>query len=900
MPIDLAALPEAEREALWVCAAARWFDAAVLEAALERPGQGAALLTRLVTQPYVERLPAAPDRYALEPTVQRALQTELRHDQPARYRALHRRLFDHCVDRLASASDAEQAVDEDALVYHLEELFSLLMSAYELTELAEVLQQAEAVRLRQAAHRHWLTYYQGCLSNERGDYAAAATAYTGLLRATDLADDLRARTLTALGMNYDYRGQFDLALEAYAESRALYARLGDTAREGIALKNMGIIYHQLADFEQAQSLFAASLRLFQQAGRLVSEAGALMELGYTAKELGRWEDALHYYQVALDIWRRLETRERQGRIHNNLGEVYHLIGRLDDAQAHYEQALAIALDPRHANKREAADMLLNLGFLFCAQRRWDAARQRYDQALALARDINSPTAISQALYRLGDLAQRQGEVDQALAAYQQAVETVEAMRGRVERQEVKISLLGARQQLYEALVLLCWQQRRFAEAFHSVERARAQAFLDLLAQRAPASADTDSPPPDPTEPVLGLVDVQRGLPPDTAIVAYFTTGVLDWGEGIVQNLPPATKGLKEYLVPPAHTLAFVVTQTGLACHALRLSPNALRPGPTDPPGADRFLDPTRLRRLYDALIAPLEADLAGLRTLYLIPHGPLNSVPFQALVRPDGQPLLRADGPELAYAPSATVWLRYCRPRASRASEPCLALGYNGAGPTPLHHAEDEAQAIARLWRGQAHVGPQPKKAVLYAGQARYRRLHLSCHGQFTPHDPLASYLALAEGERLTAAEILEGLRLEAELVTLSACESGVSRVARGDELLGLVRAFISAGAPSLVVTQWKVEEVSTRIAMQRFHQNLAAGQGKAAALHDAQLYLRDLSLAELRAVLTGYGHTEAEVEAQVSRLARSEPRRGEADDDTRVFAHPHFWAPFILVGNYH
>ena len=160
--------------------------------------------------------------------------------------------------------------------------------------------------------------------------------------------------------------------------------------------------------------------------------------------------------------------------------------------------------------------------------------------------------------------------------------------------------------------------------------------------------------------------------------------------------------------------------------------------------------------------------------------------------------------------------------------------------------------------------------------------LHISCHGEFDPESPLESLLHLGAGETLTAHQVLEGLHLSCELVTLSACESGLSRVRRGDELMGLVRAFMVAGAPSVIATLWRVDERSTRILMERFYREIVAGAGFAQALREAQLYLRTLSHDEAMWLLAA--------DAPVA------PAAGESSVD-RPFADPFYWAPFILVG---
>lgn len=207
-----------------------------------------------------------------------------------------------------------------------------------------------------------------------------------------------------------------------------------------------------------------------------------------------------------------------------------------------------------------------------------------------------------------------------------------------------------------------------------------------------------------------------------------------------------------------------------------------------------------------------------------------------------------------------------------------------------MRFAEEEAQRVAQLLGGHALTGPAPKKEAFFARAGDYRLLHLSCHGTFDPEAPLASSLRLAADETLTAMEVVERLRLRCDLVTLSACESGLSRVRRGDELIGLVRAFLHAGAPSLIVTLWRVDERSTLILMERFYQEVQAGVDFAEALRRAQLYVRNLTRAEVSERLENGGW----------RMENEEWRMENGDgasDDERVFSNPYYWAPFVLIG---
>ena len=255
------------------------------------------------------------------------------------------------------------------------------------------------------------------------------------------------------------------------------------------------------------------------------------------------------------------------------------------------------------------------------------------------------------------------------------------------------------------------------------------------------------------------------------------------------------------------------------------------PGDTNQLVETTFLPAQVRRALYPRLLSPVQEQLAGTRRLYVIPHGPLHYVPFQALIAPDGDTLLSDNGPEIVYAPSATILLHTPTRRAPPPHATCLAVGYNGDGGRELRFAEDEAGYIARMTAGHALVGPAPKKAALFARAPEFQSLHFSCHGTFDPTSPLDSGLLIGAGETLSGQEIMDNLRLNCELVTLSACESGLSTVQRGDELYGLLRAFMYAGAPAVIATLWRVDERSTLIFAAHFYQAVQAGADYGRAL---------------------------------------------------------------------
>jgi CHAT domain-containing protein len=218
----------------------------------------------------------------------------------------------------------------------------------------------------------------------------------------------------------------------------------------------------------------------------------------------------------------------------------------------------------------------------------------------------------------------------------------------------------------------------------------------------------------------------------------------------------------------------------------------------------------------------------------------------------------------------------------------CLAVGYDGTHGQ-LRHTEREARFIADLTGGQALIGPQLKRDQLRDLSRDRRWLHFACHGQFNTEAPLDSFLEIAGEERLTAREILQDWRITAELVTLSACETGVSRILRGDEPLGLIRSFLHAGAGAVLVSQWPVEDLPTFLFMQQFYRLLFERNTSnlAQALIAAQHWLRNLTVAEVESQLIDLTLKDASVEQTGLTLS----------PEARPFAHPRYWSGFQTIG---
>lgn len=622
--------------------------------------------------------------------------------------------------------------------------------------------------------------------------------------------------------------------------------------------NMGIIAYQLQAYDEAAVRLEAAAAVFAAIGSRHWLASTQNELGLVYRDQGRWDEALACFARYIEQRRAEGAQDQIGRGLNNQGEVLLFQGRLASARA----ALQGALD-KMTTRVYRIDTYLHLGLAYQAAGQLAPAESAFRDALALAQEIGRREILPHVHYRLGDALRRQGKDDAALAEFSAAAEIIEATRAPLRDEALKITLLGRWQQIYEMLVLHCLALGRPADAFDWAERARARAFAEGMAGGAMITA--------------GAETVRAALPDGSALLCYFTTGVLQRDIPLVRAIA-ADNPLREHLLTPARTLLFVLTPATLTVHHCPLDPNLLTT--VSPRGADpdRFLVPAVQQRLKTALLA--EAG-DGASRLWLIPHGPLHHVPFGAFLGGDEKALP-------VYAPSATLLQHSLSTRPPAGATGCLALGYRGEGDgRVLQYAEIEAESVAALAGGTAWVGPAAEGVDWRETAAGARRLHFACHGWFNYEHPLDSYLEIGAGERLTAQEVMAGWRLTAELVTLSACETGVSRILRGDEPMGLVRAFLVAGARSVLVSLWPVEDLATLLLMSRFYRELEAAGGTevAVALHKAQRWLRALTVGGARRWLASL--------PQASELNLPVALR----DENYPFAHPRHWAAFVLVG---
>lgn len=779
---------------------------------------------------------------------------------------LYRQMLESTVDYLTKRLRLGEIELQAAYIDAYERLASLLIADAP-QKLMNLVEDAEALKLTDKRHGERVAYYKGVALAKAERYEEALQVYDGLLERAHLPLRLQAQTLNGRSTAYRLIGRLGDALNGYRQSLKLWRELGDTLYEGVVLMNMGIVAYELQSYEEAERHLQAAEAALESAAPNPWLAAVYNELGLVYRDKGRWIDSLRYFDKFV-AQRRVEKADDQiGLGLNNIGEVYLFQGLLEQAIAHLQEALG-----KMSTRAYRVDSYLHLGLAYQAQQNFVNAKRAYEQALALALEIGNRELLPRVYYRLGDLLYRMQQPEAAVKQLEQAVQIIEETRKSLQEEQIKISLLGRWQQIYEALVLLCLELGRAEDAFYWSERARARAYLEGTPNQRPSE-------------VVAVADVQAQLSDEQVVVSYFTTGVLENDIPLLREIAKENP-LREHLLTAADVILFTITATGFTAERRYFNPNVLVT--TTQRGHDprRFLAPKIQTNLKPVVLPQLGETV---RHLTLIPHGPLHLMPFAALLTDQPHILL-------SYAPSITIWYKLQIQEShhvptlshliSGGHRECLAIAYRGETRTDsdrkLKYVEKEASAVAQLLDGEAWVGGLMSKANLQVQASGTRWLHFACHGWFNHDKPLSSALEIGRGELLTAAEIMRHWDLQAELVTLSACQTGVSRVLRGDEPFGLVRAFLHAGARAVLVSQWPVEDLPTYLLMLHFYWSLQAQRVSRmdVALANAQEWLRELSRSEVTTLLDDLGTPYEEL-----------------PEGDKPFAEARHWAAFMLVG---
>ena len=714
----------------------------------------------------------------------------------------------------------------------------------------------------------------GVAHDDLGNYSQALACYERAQFIFAAESETRNIALVELNMAYIAQAQSRYRHSLRLLHDILERGVDQFPMEYLAVKrDMTECYLRLNRYTEARYLAQEVVSGYRTHNTAYETARSLMHLGTAEAELGNYPAAYAALKEAEDIFASLEATSWRAIVRLRSARI--ALKQNHIAEAYQEAVMAAASFESVGHRVNYAAAVLLQGQALFALEKFDPAFQSANQTLSIAQHYNIPSLRYAGHLLLGQIAEAQQKQERAMRQYQAAAVTIE----RVQRSltiTLRPGFLEDKGEASRALIRLYLQSDQSRNAFETLERAKSQVLMGYLVNREGLRWTTDhtqshflieelnglraehqwfyrlahepsrgnkhpsaiSPEQALAEvairerrmraiteqlyihsrqqenrmPTTSLEDIQRTLNEDTVLIEFYNDGV-QWWAFLLDG-----KTIRVHCLP----LTIAILNQLLGQLQMNIA-SALSIGSQDP--ANRKLTSLGqriLERLYKLLIAPLGLDRPKGQRLVIVPYGALHYLPFHLLF--DGSQYL-IEKYEVVVLPAAGL-ATLASPRCSSGA---LILANTWDGYLPYTLAE--AQMVRELFGGNMYLEETARRTTLQAKPVQI--LHIAAHGQHRLDQPDLSYIQLADGQ-LYADDMFQQ-DLSYELVTLSACETGRANVAASDELIGLGRGFLYAGAGALLVSLWRVEDTSTLHFMERVYKSLFSGASKAAALRDAQ-----------------------------------------------------------------
>ncbi|MES2208369.1 MAG: CHAT domain-containing protein [Pseudomonadota bacterium] len=607
------------------------------------------------------------------------------------------------------------------------------------------------------------------------------------------------------------QGEFRESIRAASKALYLANALNDDTLRALGTRDLAIVYNYIGDLDQAEALAKEALA-YPSADAERVKAPSLKVLGDVEARRKHYPEALKHYEEA----QKLSSDKFRPLVHSSLIYSLMMTGDLERSRQELEKFPSLK-DP---NQQAQIKRI---------QAEWFLKNHEPQKALELFQtlaksDIGSDTAYFRA-WALDGMARAHLDLNQkALAAktLEQAIHTFESVRAQFRSDEFKMGLFSDVQSVFEHAIALNAELGNAREALAISERSRARALLDTVRARVALSSIATT--------VLDTETIQKSLGKHEHILAFHAL--------------------------PKELLAWKISQDDIKLISYPLSredvakrvtlfQNAIQQG-VPYPRAIKKAEASVIKmadELGDLLIKPFAIPAGD--ALVISPHSALHYLPFQAL-RQNGHYLMEQH--PLSLSPSVSIAIQLANKNTSKRKSltafgnPQIALEYRKKYEfDDIPESEEEVKKLSVFF---------PEKKVFFRTEATKERfkamttnspiIHLATHATVDREDPLHSSIFLAgqndEGGALEAQEIL-GLKFEnVDLVTLSACESGLGKVNNGDEILGFSRSFLSAGASTFIASLWEVSDEATALLMTQTYQSLSEHANIQSAMQRGQL----------------------------------------------------------------
>jgi CHAT domain-containing protein len=651
----------------------------------------------------------------------------------------------------------------------------------------------------------------------------------------------------------------------------------------------------LRDLEEALTL-AESLKT-----RKDEVATALNNIGLVYRDMGKYDDALENLDRALEIDRALGSRWAIAYDLRNKALTYVRMGEPEKAVPLLKEALETAR--AIGNKINEAKILLGLGEAAMVLDSNNESRESFSDALSLARSMSLRETEWRALFGISKLLLKENHKDEAKDILADAIKVIEGMRAEIKIDQLKDGFIDNKMSVYETMVSLLVDMGETDKAFNYAERSRARNLIDLLGnQRLNLKGAVDQAMYDRQRRLRAEIDEQEALlaqsvkESERVVYGNALTRLNDEYDDLLLKIqaenpelasivsvnPLTLSGLRDLLEPGVGLLAYYVVPDEILCWLVTRDSVQLIRTPIKRETLDekvfeyrrmiQNLEPlgNRSEDLYSLVFSKVLPELDSLshdvpesekpiRTIGIVPHGSLHYLSFATLF--DGESYI-ADQYPLFYLPSTSVLPYTVQRRDQEKERHVLAIG-NPDLQDPgmdLPFAEHEVSSIG--WNFPDITVLTREKATeswLVGHINEFGIIHLASHGEFDPINPLFSNIRLvrdlSRDGNLEASEVF-GLEINADLVVLSACQSGLGKITEGDDVIGMNRSFLYGGTHAILSTLWRVSDISTAILVKQFYRRYIT-ENKGDSLRQAMLHVKNR------------------------------------------YPHPGYWGAFVLVGDY-
>ena len=705
-----------------------------------------------------------------------------------------------------------------------------------------------------------------------GDYRRAIEYHKlHLLIAKEFSDrTCEEHAYNGLGIAYLHVSEFQLAIE-YHHQRLIFAKeVGDRELKGRAYGYLGSVYNSLGEYQRAIEYTNKSLIIAKEIGDRERQGQAYSNLGASHLSLKEIRRALECYKKQLSIATEVGDRKGKGSACSNIGDVHKSMGNVRRAMEYFKQSLSNAEEI--GDRDGKGHVYCRLGSCYTHLHDLKEAIECYKQHLIIAEEIGDRMAEACAHVDLGRSFLESHSLNEAAEHFRCSVQLYDTIRASsISEDQLKISFCTKHQFAYTHLWQVLVMLERNDEALYAAERGRAQALLDALK----VTYGLTSPSPRSIESEEEVRNISKKTTVLTVFLALQEKTVNIWVLGKEGN--PIFRQA-EIEIGREHEDSFTLlldtvlknirAGVGIRCENRSMDKLSDDSTPSSTRDDNQTSEPSQettdfLQPLYDAVLGPIE-DLLDGDELIVVPDGALSKAPWAALsetLRIRTVPSLTSlkvitDSPIEYHSKSGALLV----------GDPCLKKITDKRGNPiydPLKYARMEVEMIGEILESQPLTGEDATKEAVLQRIGSVALVHIAAHGRketgeivLAPDTRWESNTPKEEDCIMKISDI-QAVKLRASLVVLSCCHSGQGPVS-SEGVVGMARAFLFAGARSVLSTLWAIDDEATMMFMKSFYQQLGNGESASVALQKAMKCLRD----------------------------------------SRDYSAPKYWAPFVLIGD--